>query len=214
MKSELGKNPAAFCHEQAADTVMFLALTLARRAAADGASSALSGRTLGLVGFDDVAKAVAKRAAHGFGMRVLVYGASGQERAVVRQLGAGVAASLSDLLGASDFVSLHDRPGGGAAWINAHRLDQMKPDACLINTADGDLMDEQDLMHALWFETIGGAGISVPAETLDRLKDFQACHNAVVLPREASRRRTCETPAPFQCTGNVVQLFERRHQVG
>lgn len=197
--------------EQAADTVMLLMLSLARRR--EGGAPTIAGRTLGLVGFDDAAKAVARRAAQGFGMRVLVYGALGEQRALVRQLGAAISPSLSDLLGESDFVSLHGRPGDGA-FVNAHRLNQMKPDACLINAAHGELMDEQDLVHALWFETIGGAGIAVPPDTLDRLKDLEACDNAVILPLAGEAARSVGISRRPQAASNVIPMFERRRHLG
>ena len=195
---------SAWSHEQAADTVMVLMQSLARRRSTP---STLAGQTLGLVGFDETAGAVASRAAQDFGMQVLIYGESHQEQAIARKLGLRVSASLDHLLGRSDVVSLHGQPGDGAAVINAHRLNQMKPDALLINTAHGELMDEQDLLHALWFETIGGAGVAVPEDTLHRLNDLEACDNVVVLSSADRRREADPRPVKPAASGNVVPLF-------
>ncbi|MEM7042199.1 MAG: NAD(P)-dependent oxidoreductase [Pseudomonadota bacterium] len=196
---------SAWPHQQAADTVIGLMQSLARRRGL--APSTLAGQTLGLVGFDETARAVAKRASQNVGMQVLVYGESDEERTIARKLGLRVSPSLSHLLGRSGVVSLHRRPGDGAAIIDALRLNQMKPDAFLINADHGALIDQQDLLHALWFETIGGAGIAVPEDTLDRLSDLEACDNALVVPSADRRREAAPGPTKPEAFGNVVPLF-------
>jgi glyoxylate reductase len=171
-------------HQHAADTVMTLALLLARQASAAGVANAgwsLADKSLGLVGLDPVGEAVAKRASLGFGMKVFVHSDAYADQAVAATLGAECTSSIDHLLAISDVVSLHGRLGDSESYINAGRLNQMKRDAQLINGSHGGLVDEKALVHALWFETIGGAGLSVPASSLSRWKDFEACSNAIIL---------------------------------
>lgn len=118
----------------------------------------LAGRTLGIVGWGELGRAVA-RAADAFGMRVLVCNRPGAAPAEGR-------VSLDELLATADVVSLHcpltpDTRG----LIGARELARMKPDALLINTARGALIDGAALVRALKERRLGGAGIDVlPAE--------------------------------------------------
>ncbi len=204
--------------EQVADTVMLLVLMrgqISAKPVCDEGNlpvAPLVGRTIGLVGFDAVARAVARRACHGFGMRVLIYSDNTINRAELEALGAASIGSLDRLLAEADFVSLHGRPGG-APIINAHRLNQMKPDACLINAVHGALVDEQALIHALWFETIGGAGLAIPSETLDRKKDFEACEHAILLPNVVDVAAPAPPANQSIISGNVIPLFEHDPRV-
>ncbi|MGR8921549.1 MAG: NAD(P)-dependent oxidoreductase, partial [Gammaproteobacteria bacterium] len=67
----------------------------------------VSGKTLGLVGFGRIARAVAARAHHGFGMRVICHAPRPPAAAELAAAGASLAGSLEELLAAADFVSLH-----------------------------------------------------------------------------------------------------------
>ena len=121
--------------EHTADTVMSLVLLLSRLHG-DNAEPAIpttiAGKTLGLVGFDPDCTSVDKARFRGFGMRVLVHDAVGTDRVIAMQLGADISPSLGHLLAEADIVSLHGQPHDGVI-IDAHRLNQMKPDAHLIN---------------------------------------------------------------------------------
>ena len=117
----------------------------------------LSGRRLGIVGWGDLGRAVA-RAGECFGMTVLVANRPGTAP-VAGRLG------LRELLAAADIVSLHcpltpDTRG----LIGAAELALMKPDALLINTARGGLVDGAALAAALKAGRLGGAGIDVLAQ--------------------------------------------------
>ncbi|MEL6965621.1 MAG: NAD(P)-dependent oxidoreductase, partial [Pseudomonadota bacterium] len=77
--------------------------------------------------------------------------------------------------------------GDSALTITAERLNQMECDALLINGSHGELMDETAVVHALWFETIGGVGLSAPTRTLSRLRDFEASDKATILDHPVKR---------------------------
>lgn len=122
----------------------------------------VAGKTLGLIGFGRIAQAVAQRGHFGFGMRILVKGRRPIPPALLDRFNAKEADSLENLLEASDFVSLHC-PGSleNRHLINRERLARMRPDAILINTARGDVVDSDALIEALTHGTIRAAGLDV-----------------------------------------------------
>ncbi len=147
----------------------------------------VSGKTLGLVGFGRIAAAVAHRAHHGFGMRILFYTPRPPPAADYQALQAESCASLEALLARADFVSLHC-PGGAATrhLIDATRLACMRPEAFLINTARGEVVDESALIAALEGGRIAGAGLDVYGQE-PRLPDaLLRLENAVLLPHLGS----------------------------
>jgi glycerate dehydrogenase len=117
----------------------------------------LTGRTLGIVGHGALGRGVA-RAAAAFGMHVLVANRPAGEREPGR-------VDLDDLLPAADVLSLHcPLTPATQGLIGAAQLAQMKPDAVLINTARGALVDSTALADALRGRRLGGAAIDVLAE--------------------------------------------------
>jgi glycerate dehydrogenase len=115
----------------------------------------LSGRTLGIVGLGELGSAVARVAA-AFGMRILVACRPGGDNRD------GDRVPLSELLRRSDIVSLHcPLTEDNRGLIGAPELAAMKPDALLINTARGALVDSDALAQALRNGQIAGAGIDV-----------------------------------------------------
>jgi glycerate dehydrogenase len=114
----------------------------------------LTGRTLGIIGWGELGRAVG-RAAEAFGMRVIVchrQGAPPMEGRV----------PLDELLATADVVSLHcPLTPATRGLIGVRELALMKPDALLINTARGALIDSAALARALKERRLGGAGIDV-----------------------------------------------------
>jgi glyoxylate reductase len=115
------------------------------------------GRTIGVIGFGRIGRAVARRAA-GFGMRVLYYdpvappaGETGAEPV-----------GLDELVATADFVSVHVNLSPETHHlIDATRLRQMKPTAVLVNAARGPVVDERALAEALDAGEIFAAGLDV-----------------------------------------------------
>jgi D-3-phosphoglycerate dehydrogenase len=131
----------------------------------------LAGRTLGVVGFGQIARALVPRA-RAFGLRVKATSRSlTAEQA--REAGAERAA-LNDLLATSDFVSVHcPLTDDTRGLIGRDALGRMKPTAFLINTSRGPVVDEAALAEALESGTIAGAALDVrcqePPPAGDRL---------------------------------------------
>ncbi len=119
----------------------------------------LRGKTLGLVGFGRVGRRVAKLL-QGFEMRLLANDIVPDEEAA-SHLGVKFA-SKEELYRAADFLSLHvPKTSLTADLINEKTLHEMKPGACLINTARGGVVNENDLFNALWERRIAAAAVDV-----------------------------------------------------
>lgn len=115
----------------------------------------LDGKTLGIIGFGKIGKAVAKIAS-AFGMRVL---ASTNHPA---PFGDVEFVEKDELLAKSDFVSLHcPLTVQTEGMVNADFLSKMKKNAVLINTSRGQVINENDLANALKNGIIAGAGLDV-----------------------------------------------------
>jgi lactate dehydrogenase-like 2-hydroxyacid dehydrogenase len=143
-----------------------------------------SGTTLGIIGMGRIGFEMARRA-RAFDMEVLAHDPRPlDDRA--RDLGVA-AADLSDLLQASDVVSLHcPLTSRTHHLINEQTLAQMKQGAVLINTARGPLVHESALHRALSSGHLGGAGLDVFENEPHVLPGLLDLDNVVVLPHIAS----------------------------
>ncbi|MCV0424802.1 MAG: D-glycerate dehydrogenase [Roseibium sp.] len=171
----------------------------------------VSGKTLGIVGFGRIGQEMARRARHGFGMQILVQNRSRVAPDILAQCDATQVDTLEDLLPQCDFLSLHC-PGGGANrhLIDARKLDLMKPDAILINTARGEVVDELALIQALIFETIGGAALDVFEGEPSINPDLMQCDNLVLLPHLGSATKEAREAMGFRVLENLTDFFEGR----
>jgi glycerate dehydrogenase len=114
----------------------------------------LSGRVLGIVGWGTLGRGVAA-VGEAFGMRSIICNRTGAPPQPGR-------VSLDELLATADIVSLHcPSTPATRGLIGARELGLMKPDALLINTARGALVDGAALAEALRARRLGGAGIDV-----------------------------------------------------
>ncbi len=125
------------------------------------AGADVHGTTLGIVGMGRIGQAIARRAAHGFGMRVLYHNRHRLSDALEAQHRAAWR-TLPELLGESDHVLLA-LPYSAAVrhLIGAPQLAQMRPGATLVNVARGGVVDEAALAAALHGGHIGAAGLDV-----------------------------------------------------
>jgi len=120
----------------------------------------LSECTLGIIGFGDIGRAVARRAV-ACGMRILVCDLKPLPPELAAPLRVQMA-GLQDLLAQSDFVTLHaDLRADNHHLLNAAHLALLKPTAILINTARGGLVDEAALVTALRTGRLAGAALDV-----------------------------------------------------
>jgi D-3-phosphoglycerate dehydrogenase / 2-oxoglutarate reductase len=223
-------NVPYFCVEEQADHAMALLLSLARKLPQmsqimhEGAwqraralmptHQRLSECVLGLVGFGNSAKAMARRA-RGFGMRVL---ATRRDRAAAQADAAALGVELVDLdtvVAQSDFVSLHlPLTADSYHLFDAARLHQMKPGSYLINTARGAIVDEPALVEALRSGHLAGAGI----DTYEGIDVFSATEtppdhpllqldNVVLTPHVAAGSRQAMEDVARGAVENVVAVL-------
>ncbi len=171
----------------------------------------VSGKTLGIIGYGRIGQEMARRAHHGFGMDILVYNRSQVSPDVLAQCNATQVDTIDDLLPQCDFVSLHC-PGGAANrhLINARRLNLMKPDAFLINTARGEVIDEWALIQALSFDMIGGAALDVFDGEPRISPDLLQCDNLVMLPHLGSATKEAREAMGFRVLDNLEDFFKGR----
>ena len=171
----------------------------------------VSGKTLGIVGFGRIGQEMARRAHHGFGMDIVVHNRSKISSDVLARYGAIQVETLEDLMPLCDFVSLHC-PGGAENrhLINARMLNLMKPNAFLINTARGEIINEHDLARALWFETIGGAALDVFDGEPHISQDLLDCDNLVMMPHLGSATREAREAMGYRVIDNLTDFCEGR----
>lgn len=166
------------------------------------------GKTLGLIGYGRIGRAMAKRAT-GFDMRVIYHdpadGADAQDQTGAR------AVSLDELLATADFVSLHvPYLPVTHHLINAERLAMMKPGAYLINTARGPVVDEAALVEALAGGKLAGAGLDVYEREPELHPGLYALENAVLAPHIASATVEARTAMAMLAVDNLLAVLEGR----
>ena len=193
----VANTPEAF-HDAVADHAVALLLAVARqivvqdRAVRRGVwdrSTAwprwrLHGQVLGLVGFGHIARAVTRRL-RGFEMKVLVFDPYVTAEAVEKLDARG--ALLDEVLAGADFVSIHcPLTPETRHLIGERELRRMKPDAILINTSRGPVVDEAALVRALREGWIAAAGLDVlEREPPDPTHPLFSLDNVVVTPHIA-----------------------------
>lgn len=120
----------------------------------------LQGKTLGIVGFGRVGRALAERA-RAFGMEEVAYDPFVPEK-LARHLGLKLVPRLEDLLEQADFISLHAlTTPETTGMINAKTIALMKDGVCIINAARGKLINNADLAEALKSGKVAGAALDV-----------------------------------------------------
>lgn len=189
--------------ESTADIAMTLLLMSARRAAEGDRivraqkwtgwcpthmlSSDVTGMTLGLIGFGRIAVATARKAHHGFGMKIIFFNPSVPDPSLIDELDAKQCDTVEEVIMAADYISLHC-PGKPETkhLINAEMLRLMKPTAHLINTARGDVIDSKALIQALKENAIAGAGLDVYENEPNIDPGFLSLENVTLLPHLGS----------------------------
>ena len=142
-------------------------------------------KTLGIIGFGRIGRAVARRAL-GFDMRVLYHDGVRADAATERELRAAPT-DLATLLRESDFVTLHTNLTAETRHlIDARTLRTMKPSAILVNASRGPVVDEAALARALREGWIAAAGLDVFEEEPTIHPDLLPLTNVVMAPHIAS----------------------------
>ena len=146
----------------------------------------IGGKKLGIIGMGRIGQAVARRAS-GFGLSIFYHNRRQLPPAVEESLRASFVADLDELIRECDIITLHcPHTAETHEMINAERIGMMNPSTYLINSARGDLVDEDALIEALQNERIGGAGLDVYQNEPDIDPRFLTLKNTVLLPHMGS----------------------------
>ena len=152
------------------------------------AGGELIGGKVGILGFGQIGRQLA-RLLKGFDCEILVYNRS-QDPALAAELGVRYA-SLEEIFSTCDAISVH-LPAGPETngLIGAKYLSMMKPEAVIVNTARGSILDEDALFQALRDHKIAGAGLDVyTQEPYTDYARLQGLDNLVLTPHVASQTR-------------------------
>ena len=167
------------------------------------------GKTLGVVGFGRIGRAVARRAV-GFDMRVLYHDAAGASASIERELRAQKV-TLRKLLRESDIVTLHvPLTRGTRHLIGAEQLELMKPTAYIINTSRGPVVDEKELVRALRRGAIAGAGLDVYEREPTLARGLATLPNTILLPHIGSASIETRTKMALMAAENIVEALSGR----
>ncbi|KHS49189.1 2-hydroxyacid dehydrogenase [Novosphingobium subterraneum] len=146
----------------------------------------LAGKTLGIIGMGRIGQAVAHRA-RAFGLNVLYNSRHRLPEALETMFGASFEPDLDRLVAEADILTLHcPATPETHHMIDARRISLMKPHAYIVNTARGQLIEEEALIAALVDGRIGGAGLDVFEHEPQVDARLLAHHNVAILPHMGS----------------------------
>jgi glyoxylate reductase len=171
----------------------------------------VTGSTLGIVGLGRIGRAVAHRARHGFGMRVLGWSRTMPDDGTLAELGVEPMPSLEALLSASDIVSLH-LPGTPetARLIDARALSLMPPGSFLVNTARGTVVDTNALIDSMVAGHLAGAGLDVYPREPEVDRRLLGMEQVTLLPHLGSATREGREAMGFRALMNLEACFDGR----
>jgi glyoxylate reductase len=149
----------------------------------------ITGKRLGIIGMGRIGQAVARRA-KAFGLSIHYHNRRRVDSRIEEELDATYWDSLDQMLARMDIVTVHcPHTPGTYHLLSARRLKLMKPDAILVNTARGEIVDEVALTKMLDAGELAGAGLDVfehePAVN-PRLLKLARAHRVVLLPHMGS----------------------------
>lgn len=168
----------------------------------------LYGKRLGIAGMGRIGQAVARRAL-GFGMSIHYTGRA------PRDLGPGLPARFhatdDEFLPACDVLSLHMASSTETRhWLNAARIARLPRGAIVVNTARGDLVDDDALIAALESGHVAAAGLDVFAGEPDIDPRYRELPNTMLLPHLGSATLETRCAMGFRALDNLDAFFARR----
>ena len=168
----------------------------------------LDGKTLGLIGIGRIGSMVAKRAAAAYNMKVIAFDPYVKPE-IARELGITLCARMDDVFGQADVISLHTPlTPETRGFVNAAKLQLMKPTAFLVNFSRGEVVSEEALCEALKSGVIAGAAIDV-YDPEPPLKDnpLFALPNILLSPHSAALTQECVIRMATGAAEGVVDVL-------
>ncbi len=167
----------------------------------------LGGKTVGLVGFGNIGRLVAKKLS-GFETNTIVYDPYTPEESI-RECGC-TPVDLDTLFATSDFISIHARlTDQNKGMINAELIGKMKPTAYFINTGRAGLVDQAALANALQEKKIAGAALDVfTTEPIDKDSPFLTLDNVTLTTHIAGTTSDALTNSPYLLAADVAAFLK------
>lgn len=164
-------------------------------------------KTLGIVGAGRIGSRLAEMASHAFSMKILYSSRSPKNLGPRAQL-----VPLEELMAQSDFVSLHvPLTPSTRGLIGKRELALMKQEAVIINTARGEIIDQDALIESLKKREIFAAGLDVTTpEPLPLESELLKLPNVFILPHIGSASFEARTEMALLCAKNILAKFEGR----
>lgn len=170
--------------------------------------SDVNGKTLGIIGMGNIGTQVAKMAAHGLNMTIVGYSRH-VKKATKTDFGT-LTNDMDAVISSADFLSLH-LPGSlsTARLIGKRELELMKPDAFLINTGRGEVIDETALIEILKEKRIKGAALDVFEGNLpEQGNPLLSMENVIVTPHTAAFTAEALERMAYQAALGVVEVLD------
>ncbi|MDG1470943.1 MAG: D-glycerate dehydrogenase [Ascidiaceihabitans sp.] len=146
----------------------------------------IGGKRIGILGMGRIGRAVAQRA-RAFGMQVHYHNRGRLRPETEEEFGATYWDSLDQMVSRVDVLSINcPHTPSSFHLMNARRLKLMKPNAVIVNTSRGEVIDENALTRMLRAGEIGGAGLDVYENGTDVNPRLRALPNVVLLPHMGS----------------------------
>jgi len=176
----------------------------------------LNGKTLGLVGLGRIGAELARICRQAFDMHILAYDpyVAPETKAAVK--GWVEFCALEKLFREADVISLHiPFSPETQKMIGAQQLRWMKPDAFLVNTSRGGVIDEGALVECLKERKIAGAGLDVFArEPLPEDNPLKGLDNVILTPHTAALTRECVMRVAVEAAQATLDVFRGRKPDG
>ncbi len=171
------------------------------------AGSDIHGATLGILGMGRIGQGIAKRGAHGFGMKVIYHNRSRLDATLEAECKAGYVSKEELLRTADHLVLVLPYSPASHHTIGAAELAQMKPTATLVNIARGGIVDDAALAAALRNRTIAAAGLDVFEGEPMVHPDLLTVPNVVLTPHIASATLPTRLAMASLAADNLIAFF-------
>ena len=171
------------------------------------AGADIHGSVLGILGMGRIGQGIARRGAHGFGMKVIYHNRSRLDAALETECRAGYVSKEELLRTADHLVLVLPYSPASHHTIGAAELALMKPTATLVNIARGGIVDDAALAAALRSQTIAAAGLDVFEGEPAVHPDLLGVPNVVLTPHIASATQPTRLAMASLAADNLIAFF-------
>jgi len=171
------------------------------------AGAEVHGSTMGIIGMGRIGQGIAKRGAHGFGMKVIYHNRSQLSAAQEAECKASYVSKETLLRTADHVVLVVPYSAASHHTIGEAELHQMKPTATLINIARGGIVDDAALAKALREKRIAAAGLDVFEGEPKVHPDLLTVPNVVLTPHIASASVATRMAMAMLAADNLISYF-------